>query len=156
MSTEAVMSIQTHAPPSALAHVLAVDDDPIIREAIADYLSQHEFRVTAVADGGAMQAVLAREVVDLVVLDLKLMAEDGMTLARRLRDQSAIPIVMLTSRREEADRVMELELSADDNPTKPFSLRSARTDLGKPTASGSGILESVHGAFAHGRAHCEW
>src|SRR5882762_9018222 len=123
MSTEAVMSIQTHALPSALAHVLAVDDDPIIREAIADYLSQHEFRVTAVADGGAMQAVLAREVVDLVVLDLKLMAEDGMTLARRLRDQSAIPIVMLTGRRDEADRVMGLELGADDYLTKPFSPR---------------------------------
>jgi len=66
-----------------------------------------------------------------------------MALARRLRDESAIRIVMLTSPREEADRVMELELSGDDNPTKPFSLRAARTDLGKPTASGSGILESV-------------
>ena len=135
---------------------LAVDDDPVIRKAIADYLGQYDFRITAVADGDAMRAVLAHEAVDLVVLDLKLMAEDGMALARRLRDESAIRIVMLTSRREEADRVMELELSGDDNPTKPFSLRSARTDLGKPTASGSGILESVHGAFAHGRAHCEW
>jgi DNA-binding response OmpR family regulator len=66
-----------------------------------------------------------------------------MALARRPGDESAIRIVMFTSRREEADRVMELELSGDDNPTKPFSLRSARTDLGKPTASGSGILESV-------------
>ena len=110
------MSIQAHAPPIALAHVLAVDDDPIIREGIADYLSQYEFRVTAVADGGAMQTVLADEVVDLVVLDL-------MTLARRLRDESAIPIVMLTGRREEADRVMGLELGADDYLTKPFSSR---------------------------------
>ena len=66
-----------------------------------------------------------------------------MALARRLRDESVIRIVMLTGRREETDRVMELELSADDNPTKPFSLRVARRDLGKPTASGSGILESV-------------
>jgi len=110
------MSIQAHAPPIALPHVLAVDDDPIIREGIADYLSQYEFRVTAVADGGAMQTVLADEVVDLVVLDL-------MTLARRLRDESAIPIVMLTGRREEADRVMGLELGADDYLTKPFSSR---------------------------------
>jgi DNA-binding response OmpR family regulator len=123
MSTEAVMSIQARAPATALAHVLAVDDDPIIREAISDYLSQHEFRVTAVADGSAMQAVLAGEVVDLVVLDLKLLAEDGMTLARRLRDESAIPIIMLTGRREEADRVMGLELGADDYLTKPFSPR---------------------------------
>jgi two-component system OmpR family response regulator len=117
------MNLQAHAPPTALAHVLAVDDDPIIREAIADYLGQYEFRVTAVADGDAMQAVLAKEVVDLVVLDLKLLAEDGMALARRLRDESAIPIVMLTGRRDEADRVMGLELGADDYLTKPFSPR---------------------------------
>jgi two-component system OmpR family response regulator len=117
------MNMQVHAPQTALAHVLAVDDDPIIREAIADYLSQHEFRVTTVADGGEMRTVLARDVVDLVVLDLKLVTEDGMTLARRLRDESAIPIIMLTGRREEADRVMGLELGADDYLTKPFSPR---------------------------------
>jgi len=117
------MNLQPHASASAVAHVLAVDDDPIIREAIADYLGRHEFRVTAVADGGAMQAVLADQVVDLVVLDLKLLAEDGMALARRLRDESAIPIIMLTGRREEADRVMGLELGADDYLTKPFSPR---------------------------------
>ena len=123
MNTEAVTKTHALAPRTALAHVLAVDDDPIIREAIGDYLGQYEFRVTAVSDGGAMQAVLSHEVVDLVVLDLTLRAEDGMTLARRLRDESAIPIIMLTGRREEADRVMGLELGADDYLTKPFSPR---------------------------------
>jgi two-component system, OmpR family, response regulator len=123
MKTEAVMSIQAHAPATTRAHVLAVDDDPVIREAITDYLGQYEFRVTAAADGDAMQAVLASDVVDLIVLDLTLRAEDGIALARRLRDQSAIPIVMLTGRREEADRVMGLELGADDYLTKPFSPR---------------------------------
>src|SRR6202790_3647178 len=125
MSTPAVMNTQVHQPrtDTALAHVLAIDDDPILREAIADYLGQHEFRVTAVADGSAMQAVLAQEVVDLVVLDLKLQHEDGMALAGRLREQSAIPIIMLTGRREEADRIMGLELAADDYLTKPFSPR---------------------------------
>jgi two-component system OmpR family response regulator len=117
------MNTQAHVPPAAVAHVLAVDDDPVIRQAIADYLVLHEFRVTAVGDGSAMQAVLAGEVVDLVVLDLKLQAEDGMALARRLRDESAIPIIMLTGRGEEADRVMGLELGADDYLTKPFSPR---------------------------------
>ena len=106
-----------------MAHVLAIDDDPLLRSAIAEYLGKHEFRVTAVADGSAMQTVLANEVVDLVVLDLKLQTEDGMALARRLRDDSAIPIIMLTGRREEADRVMGLELGADDYVTKPFSPR---------------------------------
>jgi two-component system OmpR family response regulator len=123
MTTEAVMSIQAHAPATARAHVLAVDDDAVIREAITDYLGQYEFRVTAVADGDAMQAVLASDVVDLIVLDLTLRAEDGIALVRRLRDQSAIPVVMLTGRREEADRVMGLELGADDYLTKPFSPR---------------------------------
>jgi two-component system, OmpR family, response regulator len=115
--------MQVHALQAASAHVLAVDDDSIIRGAIADYLGQYEFRVTAVADGSAMWAVLAQEVVDLVVLDLKLVTEDGMALARRLRDESAIPIIMLTGRCEEADRVMGLELGADDYLTKPFSPR---------------------------------
>jgi len=70
-----------------------------------------------------MREVLDREVVDLIVLDLKLQVEDGMALARQLRDESAIPIIMLTGRSEEADRVMGLELGADDYLTKPFSPR---------------------------------
>ena len=124
MSTEPVMSAQQQpSPQPGLPHVLAVDDDPTIRELMADYLGQNGFRVTAVADGQAMQAVLANEVVDLIILDLRLQTEDGMTIARRMRDESTIPIVMLTGRSEEADRVMGLELGADDYLTKPFSPR---------------------------------
>jgi len=106
-----------------LPHVLAVDDEPAIREVIAEYLGQNGFRVTAVPDGRAMQAVLADQVVDLVVLDLRLKGEDGMMLAHRLREESAIPFIMVTGRIEEADRVMGLELGADDYLTKPFSPR---------------------------------
>jgi two-component system OmpR family response regulator len=108
---------------AALPHVLVVDDDPTIRELVSDYLGQNELRVSAVADGSAMQSILGEQIVDLVVLDLKLRGEDGMALARRLRDESEIPIVMLTGRGEEADRVMGLELGADDYLTKPFSPR---------------------------------
>jgi two-component system OmpR family response regulator len=122
-SIQAVIDMQAQALPTALAHILAVDDDPVIREAIVDYLGRHDFRVTAVADGRAMHAVLALEVVDLLVLDLRLQTEDGMALARGVRDESAIPIIMLTGRSEEADRVMGLELGADDYLTKPFSPR---------------------------------
>jgi two-component system OmpR family response regulator len=111
------------AEAAAVPHVLVVDDDPTIRELVADYLGANEIRVSAVPDGAAMQVALQKEVVDLVVLDLKLKGEDGMALARKLRDQSAIPIVMLTGRAEEADRVMGLELGADDYLTKPFSPR---------------------------------
>jgi DNA-binding response OmpR family regulator len=114
---------QPAAAQAAPAHILAVDDDPTIRQLIVDYLGQNGLRVTAVADGRAMQAVLDEQVVDLVVLDLRLQAEDGMALARRLRDESAIPFIMLTGRADEADRVLGLELGADDYLTKPFSPR---------------------------------
>jgi two-component system OmpR family response regulator len=123
------MKTETMAtPPQATAlaaqpHVLVVDDDPAIRELVTDYLGENELRVSAVADGKAMQQVLAEQVVDLIVLDLKLRGEDGMALARKLRDDSEIPIMMLTGRAEEADRVMGLELGADDYLTKPFSPR---------------------------------
>jgi len=123
-SDQTIMSRQLEASQqAALPHVLAVDDDATIRDLISEYLKQNDLRVTTVADGRAMQAVLAEEVVDLIVLDLKLRSEDGMALARRLRDDSAIPIIMLTGRNEEADRVMGLELGADDYLTKPFSPR---------------------------------
>ena len=78
--------------------MLVVDDDPTIRELIADYLGSNELRVTAAADGRAMQAVLASRWSTWCVLDLKLGAEDGMALARRMRDESEIPIIMLTGR----------------------------------------------------------
>src|SRR5258706_12396877 len=96
MSTQAAMNTQVHAPrtETALAHVLAIDDDPILREAIADYLGQHEFRVSAVADGPAMQAVLAGEGGGLLGLGLKLQARGGVTPARRVAAQSGVPITL--------------------------------------------------------------
>jgi len=104
-------------------HILALDDDPGVRELIADYLAQNDMRVTTVASGQELADVMARETVDLVVLDVRLPGEDGMQIARRLREASGMPILMLTGRAEEADRVMGLELGADDYLTKPFSPR---------------------------------
>jgi two-component system OmpR family response regulator len=106
-----------------LGHVVAVDDDDAVRDLIAEYLGKNELRVTCVATGKDLAGVMEREVVDAVILDVRLGAEDGMQIARRLREESAIPILMLTSRIEEADRVMGLELGADDYLTKPFSPR---------------------------------
>src|SRR3954465_12429083 len=111
------------ASAAAHPHVLVVDDDPTIRELVSDYLGKNELRVTAVSDGRAMRDVLKDQVIDLLVLDLGLRGEDGMAIARRMRDESEIPMVMLTGRVEEADRVMGLELGADDYITKPFSPR---------------------------------
>jgi len=121
-----MMQISTVAPAlhgATQPHILAVDQDATTRELLSDYLGRNEFRVTAVADRGAMHAVLAERTVDLLLLDLKLPAEDGMILAQRLREESAIPIIMLSGRSDEADRIMGLELGADDYVTKPFSPR---------------------------------
>src|SRR6202051_5092554 len=104
-------------------HILVVDDDPQIRELLEEYLTQNALRVSVVASGKQMSQILADEAIDLVILDLRLAGEDGMAIARTLRDSSAIPIVMLTGVRDEADRVMGLELGADDYLTKPFSPR---------------------------------
>jgi two-component system OmpR family response regulator len=104
-------------------HILVVDDDPQIRALLEDYLTNNELRVTAAANSQQMSSTLASEAIDLVVLDLRLAGEDGMAIARSLREQSAIPIVMLTGVKDEADRVMGLELAADDYLTKPFSPR---------------------------------
>ena len=113
--------MSTTTPPSV--HVLVVDDDPSVRQMIADYLGDNDMRVTSLASGREVGDVLARDVVDLVILDLKLPGEDGMHIARTLRSDSDIPIIMLTGRKDEADRIMGLELGADDYLTKPFSPR---------------------------------
>jgi DNA-binding response OmpR family regulator len=109
--------------PATSVHVLAIDDDVSVRQMIADYLTDNEIRVTALASGREIADVMSRETIDLVILDLKLPGEDGMQIARRLREESDIPIIMLTGRKDEADRVMGLELGADDYLTKPFSPR---------------------------------
>jgi two-component system, OmpR family, response regulator len=108
---------------SGLSHVLAVDDDPSVRDLICVYLGDHDMRVTAVTNEREMLSVLAREAVDIILLDLRLRGEDGMQIARDLRARSKLPIIILTGRNEEADRVMGLELGADDYLTKPFSPR---------------------------------
>ncbi|WP_157268188.1 response regulator [Azohydromonas aeria] len=109
--------------PTLPPHVLVVDDDPALRELLEGYLAENELRVTAVASGRAMADVFEREAIDLVVLDLRLPGEDGMQLARQLRERAPVPIVLLTGKAEEADRVMGLEWGADDYVTKPFSPR---------------------------------
>src|SRR5918992_3277056 len=94
------------------AHVLEIEDDASVREVIANYLGDNELRVTALESGRDIATVMGRETIDLVVLDLGLPGEDGMQIARRLREDSNVPIIILTARREEADRVMGLELAA--------------------------------------------
>ena len=108
-----------------LDHILVVDDDREIRQMVADYLQKSGLRATAVADGREMRAVLDTNAVDLIVLDLMMPGEDGLTLARNLRagKHRAIPIVMLTARDDQTDRIVGLEMGADDYVTKPFAAR---------------------------------
>jgi len=126
MLARALEPVSTMRAPQATLgpiHVLAVDDDPSIRQMVADYLGDNDIRVTVVGAGKDVAPAMARETFDLVILDLKLPGEDGMQIARALRQDSDIPIIMLTGRKDEADRVMGLELGADDYLTKPFSPR---------------------------------
>ena len=104
-------------------HVLIVDDDREIRGLLAQYLEKHDFRTTAVADGREMRRTLERSHVDLLVLDLMLPGEDGLSLCRSIRETSQIPVILLTARGEEVDRIIGLEMGADDYIAKPFSPR---------------------------------
>jgi two-component system OmpR family response regulator len=104
-------------------HILVVDDDPQIRSLLKDYFGENGMRVSVASNGQEMARIINDEAIDLVILDLRLADEDGMAIARSLRDRLAIPLVMLTGVRDEADRVMGLELGADDYVMKPFSPR---------------------------------
>ena len=106
-----------------MAIVLIVDDDPEIRRLLVDYLGRNGYRAHAVADGSELRRALADTRFDLIVLDLMLPGEDGLEICRRLRSDSDIPIVMLTARGEETDRIIGLEMGADDYLTKPVDLR---------------------------------
>jgi DNA-binding response OmpR family regulator len=104
-------------------HILVVDDDPDVREMVREYLLANDYVVSTAEDGKAMKAVLAERPVHIVVLDLKMPGEDGFSLTRYLRDQGPVGIIMLTGSGEVVDRVVGLELGADDYLTKPFDPR---------------------------------
>ena len=104
-------------------HILIVDDDASIRQLLAEYLHESGMRASTAASGAEMAQILSDAAIDVIVLDLRLAGEDGMVIARKLRSDSSIPIIMLTGVRDEADRVMGLELGADDYLNKPFSPR---------------------------------
>src|SRR5882672_11768960 len=105
-------------------HILIVDDQKEICDVVQEYLAGEGYRVSTAHDGGGMRRVLGQSQVDLVILDLMLPGEDGLTLARTLRDeQSGIGIIILTGRGETVDRIIGLEMGADDYLPKPFHLR---------------------------------
>jgi two-component system alkaline phosphatase synthesis response regulator PhoP len=123
--------------------ILVVDDEPKIVKLARDYLEQAGFRVLTAADGVTALAVAHRERPDLIVLDLKLPGKDGLDVCRALRRESEVPIIMLTARVEETDRLIGLELGADDYIPKPFSPREL-------VARVRAVLRRVQGSIRQG------
>jgi two-component system OmpR family response regulator len=108
---------------TSVPHLLIVDDDEDILSLLTTFFRKHSHTVTVAADGAAMFAALDEHSIDLVILDLMLRGEDGLTLCRRLRATSHVPIIMLTAMADHTDRVVGLEVGADDYLTKPFDQR---------------------------------
>jgi DNA-binding response OmpR family regulator len=103
--------------------VLVVDDEPIVRGVVVRYLEREGYRTLEAGDGDRARELVERESPSLVVLDVMLPGTDGLSLCRWIRSNSGLPVIMLTARGEEADRIVGLELGADDYVTKPFSPR---------------------------------
>jgi two-component system phosphate regulon response regulator OmpR len=136
--------------------ILVVDDDPALRELLTSYLAANGFVVDAVGDGLAMRAALSSAMPDAIVLDLMLPGEDGLALTRVLRAQSDVPILMLSARGEEVDRVVGLEVGADDYLAKPFGPRELlarlrallRRGLAAPVKLGAVVARDQFGDFS--------
>jgi DNA-binding response OmpR family regulator len=137
---------QHNAP---MASVLVVDDEPIVREVVVRYLAREGHETREVADGDAARAAIERSEPDLVVLDVMLPGTDGLELCRWIRARSELPVILLTARGEEADRIVGLELGADDYVTKPFSPRElaarVRSVLRRTAPSGKAVERIAFG-----------
>ncbi len=103
--------------------ILIIDDDPRIQKLLTQFLNEHGYNSVALGDGKKMEAWLENNTADLIILDLMLPGDDGLTLTRKIRESQQIPIVMLTARGEELDRIIGLEIGADDYLAKPFNPR---------------------------------
>ena len=124
MGTDSSGKANMNAPSSRLNKILIVDDDTRIRDLLRRFLSQEGFDVLLAEDGRAMDRILQRETIDLIVLDLMLPGEDGLTICRRLRGAGVkTPVIMLTAKGEDVDRITGLEIGADDYLGKPFNPR---------------------------------
>jgi len=147
------MIIEETAP---IAHILVVDDDREIRDLLSRFLTKYGYRVSVAANGREMAQILSQWSIDLVVLDIMMPGEDGLSLCRGLRAKSSVAIIMLTMMNEETDRIVGLEMGADDYLTKPFNPRELmarmkavlRRTKGLPAANGNSRSDILHfGSF---------
>lgn len=104
-------------------HILLVDDERSIRDPLSSFLQKNGYRVTAAADAEAARKALSANAIDLLILDIMMPGEDGLSLCRHVREKGELPIILLTARSEETDRIVGLEMGADDYVVKPFSPR---------------------------------
>jgi two-component system, OmpR family, torCAD operon response regulator TorR len=145
---------------SAKAHVLIVEDEPVTRAKLAAYLLAEGFQVSEAADAKDMKTIIARSVPDVVLLDINLPDESGLILARDLRSRSAVGIILVTARQDEMDRIVGLELGADDYITKPFNPRELTVRVRNlqrrvaPTMAAERSASGVYG-FSGWRLDCD-
>jgi two-component system torCAD operon response regulator TorR len=145
---------------STKAHVLIVEDEPVTRSKLAAYLMAEGFQVSEAADARDMRAVISRAVPDVVLLDINLPDESGLILARDLRSKSSVGIILVTARQDEMDRIVGLELGADDYITKPFNPRELAVRVRNlqrrvaPTMAAERSASGVY-AFAGWRLDCD-
>lgn len=133
--------------------ILVVDDDPDLRDLLTSYLVREGFAVYGAEDGRAMDAVLAETGADLILLDLMLPGEDGLSIARRLRQATPLPIIMLSARGDEVDRIVGLEVGADDYVAKPFNPRELLARIRavlRRQAQAGGLASGATGAQVEG------
>jgi DNA-binding response OmpR family regulator len=143
--------------------VLVVDDEPMVREVLARYLSKEGFDVDVAEDGEQALIRHAEGMPDLVLLDLMLPRVDGYEVFRRIRERAATPVIMLTARGEEVDRIVGLELGADDYVTKPFSprevvarVRAVLRRAGEAKAGEPAVIECGNLSIDRGRREVRW
>jgi two-component system OmpR family response regulator len=131
-------------------HILIVDDDAELRDLLGDYLGKNGFHITGVADGHGMWAALEQGPVDLIILDIMLPGDDGLVLCRNLRARSELPVIMLTARGDDTDRIVGLEMGADDYLPKPFNPRELLARIkgvlrrARSLPAGSGEVRRFH------------
>ncbi len=163
---------QMSCPPAAtsqLPRLVVVDDDEAIRDMLADYLGQSRFHVRTASGGAALDRLLAEEEADALILDVNMPDEDGLSIARRMRAAGGVPIILLTAADDVVDKIVGLEVGADDYMTKPFDLRELRARLRavlrrsqpraqpnsvEPPARASARVIPFGAMFVDAEAHC--
>ena len=141
---------------SSHPHLLLVDDERDIRDPLAAYLAKNEMRVTKAESAAAARQILAAHAIDLILLDIMMPGEDGLALAGFVRATSGIPVILLTAKAEETDRIVGLELGADDYVTKPFSPRELLARIKAVLRRAQSGTQDVHAPDAESYAFGPW